>query len=314
MYSIGVDLGGTNISAGLTDENGRILYKKSVPTKRERNHYEIIKDMAGLCVSLAEEYGINIDDVETVGIGSPGMTDSQNAVLLYSNNLNFRNVDLRNEMRKYLSLPVFLDNDANCAAFGESICGAAAGYKNSVTITLGTGIGGGIIINNKIYSGSFFGGGEIGHIVVKSGGEKCSCGRHGCWEAYASATALIRSSKIAAEKNKDSLLFKAVDGNLELIDAKLPFDMAKKGDETSKAVIEEYIAYLAEGLTNIINIFQPEVVAVGGGICAQGDYLLKPLIKLVERDVYGGVLKTKILRAALGNDAGIVGAAMLGIK
>ncbi len=314
MYSIGVDLGGTNISAGLTDENGRILLKKSIPTKRERNYDEIIKDMAELCIHIAEEYGINIDDAESVGVGSPGMTDSENAVILYSNNLNFRNVDLRSEMRKYLSLPVFLDNDANCAAFGESICGATAGYKNSVTVTLGTGIGGGVIIDNRIYSGSFFGGGEIGHIVIKSGGEKCSCGRHGCWEAYASATALIRDARNAAEKNKDSMLFKAVGGNIELIDAKLPFDTAKNGDETAVFVIEQYIRYLAEGLTNIINIFQPDAVAVGGGICAQGDYLLTPLIKLIERDVYGGVLKTKIIKAMLGNDAGIVGAAMLGIR
>lgn len=312
MYYIGIDFGGTNISAGIVNDFGEILAKKSKPTKSERHYSEIIADMAEVCKELLSELDIDQKSVLGIGIGSPGSLDIENGVVLYMNNVNFSNVNLKKELGKFFDMPVFIDNDANCAAFGESISGACKGKKNSVTITLGTGIGGGIIIDGKIYRGSFSCGGEIGHIVIEHNGRQCTCGRKGCFEAYCSATALVKRAEELAKKNINSILFKSVLGDVSKINPKLLFELSRKDEPISKFIVDEYIEYLADGITNIVNVFQPDIVAVGGGICNQGDYLLEPLVKLVERDVYGGVLKTKIVRAELGNDAGIVGAAMLG--
>lgn len=312
MYFIGIDLGGTNISVGITDETGNILKKLSTPTKADRHHSEIIKDMAGVCQTLIDDLGISQNDVKSIGIGCPGKLDPENKKAIYVNNINFRDVSFKDEFAKYFDIPIFLQNDANCAALGEYIAGACKGYKNSLTITLGTGVGGGIIIDGKIYSGSFYLGGEIGHIVIEHKGRRCTCGRSGCFEAYASASALTKRSRELASENTNSKLFKAVDGDIEKIDPKLVFELSKSGDDFCKAIVDEYIEYLAEGLTDLINIFDPEIIAIGGGISAQDDYLIKPLTKLIERDVYGGKLNAKIVKASLGNNAGIVGSAMLG--
>ncbi len=312
MFYIGIDFGGTYISAGIVDEKGNILLKKSTPTLAQRHYTEIIYDMAFVCKELIS--GINADykDIKSIGIGSPGKIDAENGIIIYVNNLKFDNVNMKKEFSKFFDIPVFIDNDANCAAFGESISGACKGLKNSVTITLGTGIGGGIIIDGKIYSGSFFCGGEIGHMVIEHKGRQCTCGRKGCFESYCSTSALTRRMKDILVKNEDSQMYKDIEGNIENADTKMLFKFYKDGDFLAKEIVDEYIGYLADGITNIINIFQPEIIAVGGGISAQGDTILNPVIKLVERDVYGGILKTKITTAALGNDAGIVGAAMLG--
>lgn len=311
MYYIGIDLGGTNISAGLVNEKGEILLRDSRLTLKERGYEAIVKDMASICADFIKKMNINVEDVHSIGIGSPGVPDTEAGILLYSNNLNFRNVPLRDELKKYFDLPVFIENDANCAAFGESISGAAADYTDSITVTLGTGIGSGIIINGSIFNGSFYGGGEVGHMVIKADGETCTCGRKGCWEAYASATALIRETRIAAAKYPNSEIFSLVNGDIKLIDAKVPFDAAEKGDEIAAEIINNYIRYLAVGITNLINIFQPHAIVIGGGVCAQGNKIIEPLTKYVKSRVYGGILKTKIVTAKLGNDAGIVGAAFL---
>lgn len=312
MYYLGVDLGGTNISVGVVNEEGKIIHRGSTPTMKDRGYQAIVKDMADLCLKLLEEKQINLKDVHSIGIGSPGLPDIEKGILVYSNNLDFDNVPLCAEMKKHINLPVFIENDANCAALGESIDGAAKGYKNSITVTLGTGVGGGIILNGKIFSGSFCGGGEIGHMVIVADGEPCTCGRNGCWETYVSATALIREARISAAKYPNSKIFELVNGNIKLIDAKIPFDAAELGDDIAKALIYEYFKYLAIGLGNLINIFQPEIIAIGGGVCAQGENIIKPVTKLVNNMIYGGAIKTKIVVAKLENDAGIVGAAMLG--
>jgi len=314
MYCVGIDLGGTNIAAGLVDLDGNIIYKDSVPTQRQRQYQEIIKDMAMLAKEVIEKSNVPMEKVKSIGVGSPGTPDCKNGIIVYNNNLNFRNVPIREEMQKYLDLPVYVDNDANCAALAESAAGAAKGTKTSVTITLGTGIGSGIIIDGKVYSGFNFAGGEIGHTVIVVDGEQCTCGRKGCWEAYASATALIRQTKRAAVENPESAINKLVDGDLDKIDAKTAFDAAKLGDETGEAVVKQYIKYIAEGVINVINIFMPEVLVIGGGVCKEGDYLLNPLKEMVKAGVYSKeeIPQTQIKTAQLGNDAGIVGAAMLG--
>lgn len=311
MYYIGVDLGGTNIAAAIVTEEGKIIRRSSVPTLRGREYPEILKDMADLCLRLMEEEGLEEKDIHSIGIGSPGSVDPENGILVYANNLKFDNVPMRAEMQKYISVPVYIENDANSAALGESISGAAKKYGDSVTVTLGTGVGGGVIVNGKILTGSFHAGAELGHHVIDMNGDKCSCGRHGCWEVYASATALIRDASTAATQNPDSLLFTMVEGNVERMNAKIPFDAAQQGDSVASQVLEQYIRYLAVGIVNIINIFEPEAIVIGGGVSAQKENLITPLEEEVKRHIYGGVLKTKLLTSNLGNDAGIIGAAML---
>lgn len=313
MYYVGIDLGGTNIAVGLVDENGKIVKKDSVPTLREREYPEIIKDMAMLTQKVIEDAGVDIKNVKGIGIGCPGTPNKKENVLVYANNLKFRNTPVGTEMQKYTSLPIYLDNDANVAGLAESIAGASKGAAHSITITLGTGVGGGVVVDGRVYSGFNDAAAELGHMVIHVDGEPCTCGRRGCWEAYASATALIRQTREAALANPDSVIHQLVGGDLTKVDAKTAFDAAKQGDETGKRVVDQYIKYIAEGLTNIINIFQPEIIAIGGGVCKEGEYLLKPLREMIKERVYSveDLPQTEIRVAQMGNDAGIVGAAML---
>jgi len=311
MY-IGIDLGGTNIAVGLVGENGNILHKDSVPTCSSRHYTEIIKDMAMLSMKVVEDAGHTMDDVKAVGIGSPGTPDAAEGMIVYANNLNFYHVPMRTEFQKYINLPVYIENDANCAALAEAVAGAAKDVRNSITITLGTGVGSGIIIDQKIYSGFNYAGGEFGHTVVQMDGEPCTCGRKGCWETYASATAFIRQTREAISKNPDSLMYDMVAGDLDKVNGKTAFDAAKQGDDTAKRVVDNYIRFIAVGVANAINVFQPQAVVIGGGISKEGEYLLEPLRKYVYEEIYcKELLRTEIKAALLGNDAGIIGAAML---
>jgi glucokinase len=234
--------------------------------------------------------------------------------MIYSNNIPYKNTNIRQIFSGITKTPVYIDNDANCAALGEATSGGAKGYADSITVTLGTGVGGGIIINGKIYSGHNYAGGELGHHVIMMGGEQCSCGRKGCFEAYASATALIRDTKKAASLHPDSKINSICDNNTENIDAKTVFIAKRAGDPYAAELVDNYIRYLGEGISNIINIFQPDIVLIGGGISKEGDGLLNPLREFVRHNTYKseGISKTLIRQAVLGNDAGIIGAAMLG--
>jgi glucokinase len=249
--------------------------------------------------------------VAGVGVGLPGSVNPPLGVVNYANNLPVRDTPLARQLSDAAGLPVVIENDANCAALGEYVAGAAKGSRNSITVTLGTGIGGGIITEGRVYGGTFFAAGEIGHHVIAVGGERCSCGRLGCFEAYCSATGLIRVTRRAIEANPKGLMSEMVGGDLSLVNAKLPFDASRAGDKTAALVIERYEDYLAEGLTNLIHIFDPDVIVIGGGIGKQGENLLVPVRERVSRLVYGELLNTRIVPAALGNDAGIVGAGML---
>lgn len=317
MYYVGIDLGGTNIAAGILDENLKMIKKGNVPTGSTRHYSEIIKDMAMLVLRLLEEQNLRIGDVSYIGIGSPGACDRENGILLFNGNLRFKNVPMRQEMQKYIPLPIYIENDANCAALAEGMAGAARDVDNSITVTLGTGIGGGIIIDNRIFTGNNGMAGEIGHIVIEQDGEKCTCGRDGCWEAYGSATALIRQTKRAASENPDSIIHQLVQGNLEKINAKTAFDAMREGDATGTAVVNQYIRYLAEGIADMINIFQPAKVVIGGGVSKEGETLLKPLREMVKKLSFfadGDMPQTLIVPAETGNDAGIIGAATLGLQ
>jgi len=313
MYYIGVDMGGTKIAVGIVNEKGDIISKDSIPTYRERGYEEVVKDMGLLILRLIKAQKLFVSDFEYIGIGLPGSINKKDGILIYANNFGYHNAPIADELRKYIDLPVFLENDANCAALAENVAGAAIGTQNSITITLGTGVGGGIVVGGKVYSGFNDAAGEIGHTVILSDGKECTCGRKGCWEVYASATGLIAQTKRAAFKNPESLINTLVKGNLDNIDAKTAFDAEREGDKTGSQVVEQYIKYIAEGIIDLINIFTPEVLVVGGGVSKEGENLLGRLKKIVYDNIYfKGEPKTKILEAKMGNDAGIIGAAMIG--
>jgi glucokinase len=313
MYNVGIDLGGTKIAAGLIDDKGKIVFKNSMPTRAECHYTDIASDMSFLATDVIRRGGASIDQVESVGIGSPGAADSGKGLIIYCSSLNFRNVPLCSEIQKHIGLPVFLDNDANCAALAESITGAAKGSEHSVTVTLGTGIGCGIIIGGKLYRGFNHAAGEAGHMVTELSGEQCSCGRKGCWETYASGTALVRQTRKAAADAPLSLINRLSSGEIARINGTTAFDAARLGDDAALRVVNQYIRHVSDGLISLINILMPEVVVIGGGVSHQGEYFLEPLQKLVSAGAYGGqnLHQPKLKAAELGNDAGIIGAAML---
>ena len=312
-YYVGIDLGGTNIVAGVVDEEYNIIAKASTKTNCPRPEKEIADDMAKMALEAVKNAKLTIDDIEWIGIGTPGIANSETGIIEYSNNLGFKNTPMVKYIQETINKPVYIENDANAAAYGEYVAGAAKGAKNAVCITLGTGVGGGIIIDGKIYSGSNFAGAEIGHTVVQVDGAQCSCGRKGCFEAYSSATGLIRMSKEAMEEHPDSLMNKEAEEKGK-VTARTSFDCMRAGDKYAKAVVDKYIKYLAAGITNTINIFQPDILCIGGGVCNEGDPLLLPMKELVKQEVYtrNSAKNTEIVIAKLGNDAGIIGAAFLG--
>ncbi len=316
MYKLGIDLGGTNIVAGLVDEEYNIVAKASCKTNVPRPESDICDSMAEVALKAIEKAGVTIEDVESIGIGVPGAVNPKTGVIEYSANLFFHNWEVVKMMEERLNTKVHIENDANAAALGEYLAGSAKGAKNAVAITLGTGVGGGIIINGKIYSGSNFAGAELGHMVIVKDGKECGCGRKGCWEAYSSATGLINltKQKILSEKLDFSYMLKICDGDINNVNGKTAFDAAAAGDPDAQEVLDEYFGYLATGLVNIINIFQPDVLCIGGGISNQGENLLRPLRKIIEEERYTkhNDKQTQLCTCTLGNDAGIIGAAFLG--
>ncbi|MBP3380501.1 MAG: ROK family glucokinase [Ruminococcus sp.] len=312
-YYVGIDLGGTNIVAGVVDENYSIVAKASTKTNCPRPEKEIADDMAKMAVQAVENAGLTMEQIEWVGIGTPGIANSSTGIIEYASNLGFKNTPMVKYIQETIDKPVFIENDANAAAYGEYVAGAAKGAKNAVCITLGTGVGGGIIVDGKIYAGSNFAGAEIGHTVIEVDGAQCSCGRKGCFEAYSSATGLIRMTKEAIAADPEGIMAKLA-AERGKVNARTAFDAMRAGDAGAKAVVDKYIKYLAAGITNTINIFQPDVLCVGGGVSNEGDPLLLPMKAIVEREVYtrNSEKNTKIVIASLGNDAGIIGAAFLG--
>ncbi|MBQ9130927.1 MAG: ROK family protein [Clostridia bacterium] len=315
MYYLGIDLGGMSIKAGLCDEEGNILVQESCPTVRDEDGDRITKDMAALCLRVLEKGGVHPEDLEYAGIASPGTNDSERGVIVYACTLPFLHYPIAEKLSALTGIKkIYIDNDANAAAKGEATFGAAKGYKDSVFLTIGTGVGGGIIVDGKILSGFNFAGAELGHTVIIHNGKPCTCGRKGCLECYASATALMEQTREKMEQRKDSLMWKLCDGKIENVDGRTAFDANRAGDEAAKEVVDTYIGYLACGVTNFINVFQPEVFSIGGGISNEKDALLEPLKKIVEVEQYSrnSDKKTMIKIAELGNRAGIIGAASLG--
>ncbi|MBQ0083578.1 MAG: ROK family glucokinase [Clostridiales bacterium] len=313
MYYLGIDLGGTNIATGVVDENYNIIGKSKLKTTRGRTPDEIVDDIALSVEKAIEDAKISKDEIYAVGIGSPGAVDAKSGVVHRATNLGFFDLPLCQMLHERTGFKFYIENDANAAAYGELLAGAGKGRKNLIAITLGTGVGGGIIIDGKIYSGFNGAGGELGHTVIKKGGVQCGCGRRGCWEAYASATALIRQTKMAMRKNKNSLMWELAGGKTSGANGRTAFDAMRKGDAAAAKVVDTYIGYVQTGVLNMINIFQPEVICIGGGISNERDYLLVPLQKKIDEKDFCKDMKnrTELKIAELGNNAGIIGAAFL---
>ena len=312
MYRVGIDLGGTNIVAGVVNDRHEIVAFAKCKTACPRPSEEIVADMARMTREAVKKAGITMDEVKGVGVGSPGVCNKDTGVVERAANLGFENLPICAMLSEMLGKKVYIENDANAAALGEFIAGAAKDVESCVCITLGTGVGGGVIIDGKVFAGSNFAGTELGHTVIVVDGEPCSCGRRGCWEAYASATGLIRQTRRAMEEHKDSKMWD-IAGSLDKVDGRTSFEAMRAGDAAGKAVVDRYIYYIAVGLINMINIFQPEILCVGGGICKEGETLLAPLRKYIDAEQFSkySEKKTKLCVAALGNDAGIIGAAGL---
>lgn len=314
MYNIGIDLGGTNIVASVVDDKYNIIATSKTPTKSPRSADEIFDDIAMVCREALAKAGLAMENISSVGLGTPG-TINKSGIIEFANNLGFKNVHAKQLLTEKLGIEkVYVENDANCAALGEAYAGVGNGAKDFVAVTLGTGVGSGIIVDGKIVNGVNNAGGECGHTVIVFDGEQCSCGRKGCWEAYASATALIRQTKKAMEAYPDSYMHQIAEAEGK-VSGRTAFDAMRKGDVAGIMVVDQYIKYVSCGLINIVNALQPEIICIGGGICNEGETLMAPLRRLVEADRYSiqSDNQTKIVKAKLGNDAGVIGAAILGM-
>lgn len=316
-YTIGVDLGGTTVSAGLVNDQYEIIHKVGCDTGLPRPSEEVEELIAGLCRKLCAEKGLDLaKDVRWVGIGTPGSADNSRGMVDFCANFGYNHWALKPNMERLLGCNVYIENDANAAAYGEYLCGGAKGARYAVVITLGTGIGSGIIIDGKIFSGFNYAGAELGHLVIVKDGRPCMCGRRGCWEKYASSRALTEDTRAAMKTHPDNMMWDMVGGDLAKVTAKTAFDAMRAGDALATQVVRTFQEYVACGLVSVINIFQPEILCIGGGISREGEALLGPIREMVDQEDYAraGDRRTKIVTAKLNNDAGIVGAASLGMQ
>lgn len=314
MYQIGIDLGGTNIAAGIVDEENKIVGTASVKTNCPRPAEEIADSIREAALMAMVDASVVMDEISSVGIGTPGAVNSD-GVVEFSANLGFSDTPLKDMVEERIGKPTFIENDANCAALGEQIAGCGNGVQNFIAVTLGTGVGGGIILNGKLLTGINGAAGEIGHMAIIKDGIACQCGREGCFEQYASATALVRQTKDALlmDREKTSAIWDMIDGNPDNVNGLVTWNAYHAGDELATEVIDHFIEYLAVGVADLVNIFQPDMICIGGGMSKQGDALIQPLVEKVARRRYTKHAKkqTQIVAATLGNDAGIIGAALL---
>lgn len=313
-YYIGIDLGGTNVAVGVVDEEYRIIGRANTATKAFHPAEEIAEDMAEMAKQAAENAGISMEEVAWVGVGTPGTVNPETGIVGFAANLGFRDTPLGPLVEAKLGKKVYLENDANAAAYGEMLAGAATGLDSVMMITLGTGVGGGIIIDKKIQAGFNYKGGELGHIGMVYGGVPCTCGRRGCVEAYCSVTALIRITRESMQLHAKSKMWEIAEGSLDKVNGRTAFDAMRAGDEAAKAVVDQYIDYVAFAVSGMINLFQCQAIVIGGGISKEGETLFGPVRERAYPQTFSHDPSncTLVLQAKLGNDAGIIGAALLG--
>lgn len=313
MVYLGIDVGGTGIKVGLVDEQGKVLRQGETPTLVGRPYQEIIRDMASCAIGTVKDAGYTLDDVQAVGIGIPGIADPKTGVVVFCTNLGWRDVPLREELQKHINKPVFIDNDATVAGYAESVAGVSAGCHSSVFLTLGTGVGGGIVIGGRPWSGFHGVGSEIGHMCLDIEGEPCTCGNNGCAERYTSATAIIRMAAQAVRQHPESLMNTLCGSDSTKLNAKMVFDAAKEGDDTAVKVFRRYVNYLCMLIDSIVAFLDPEMIVLGGGVSRAGTFLLDAVRERLPRYLlFKSLPCARIELAQLGADAGIIGAAMLG--
>ena len=305
-YYIGIDIGGTNIKTGVVSEKGEIISETGVPTGAHRPQNIVFEDIAQTVKEAVEKSKIEMREIRAIGMGSPGMMDYETGSVIYNNNLGWKDFHISEMMSERFGIPARIENDADAAALGEVIAGSAKGARSAIIITLGTGVGAGIVIEGKIYRGS-----EFGHMVIKDGGRPCKCGRKGCFESYCSATGVVAMTKEAIAENPDGLLAKTAELEGE-VSGRTMFDAADKGDTVAIKLVDEYIEYLACGIANLVNGLNPEIISLSGGIANRGEKLLVPLRKKVMSEIYEGIRPnaSKIVCCTLGYKAGLIGAAM----
>lgn len=313
MYWVGIDLGGTNIAVGIVGQDNKIYHKASIPTRLPQKADVLAKSIAEFVHHILEDINIPVCEINSAGIGIPGTVNPYTGMVEYANNFGFTQIPFANLLGKYFPFPLYAANDAKAAAWGEYLAGAGTDCSSMLMVTLGTGIGGAIIMDGKLVDGFNYAAGEIGHMVIEKNKRSCTCGRKGCFEAYASASALVSDAKKAALDNHNSLLYTYCNGSVDAIDGRTVFNAADAGDQTAIRVLDCFISYLSEGIANLINIFQPEILCIGGGLSGAGDKLLIPLREKTKPLVYSRdcAKNTRIVCAELGNDAGIIGAALL---
>ena len=315
MKIIGVDIGGTSIKAAVVDEKGVFINRFSLPIDHAQSGVETIKGLGKSIQDVLLKNHLATKDIKGIGIGCPGSINSLTGVCDYSNNLGWESVPVVSIIQTQTSIPCKIANDANAAILGEVRFGVAKRYHNVVLLTLGTGVGGGLYLNDRLYEGNDSKGAELGHSLLVMNGRKCTCGRRGCLEAYASVSALIRDTKKAMRKERGSQMWDFVRGDIDKVDGRTAFECAKKGDLAAKKVVKDYFQYLGEGCLSFINVFRPDAIVLGGGLSGQKEALTKPLQSYLEEKGYGfggaHSPKVEILVSNLGNDAGILGAAAL---
>jgi glucokinase len=313
MYNIGIDLGGTKIAAGIVDQNGKIISREETPTLALRPYQAIVKDMAECSLRMLHSSDMDLNDITSIGIGIPGIADMSTGRVVFCTNLSWHDIPLRDELQKYIDKPIFIDNDATIAGYAESVAGISQGCSSSVFLTLGTGVGAGIIIHGKPWSGFHGVGSEIGHTTLVIDGVQCTCGNKGCMERYCSATALIRIARETCGKNSDNEITRLCDGDLQRVNAKVIIDAARQGDRTASDIFGRYTTYLALSINNITAFLDPEMIVLGGGVSRAGDFLLNAIrAKLPGYLMYKTLKSPRLELASLGNEAGIIGAAFLG--
>ncbi len=309
-YIVAIDLGGMSAKGALFTDDGELLLKGKRETQACDGFECTMRHLAELAFSLAEKGGVAFDDVVAIGVGAPGVVDSGSGVILRWTNFDWNNVPFAKRLFELTGKPVRVANDANVAALGEARFGATAQYQSSILLTLGTGIGGGMVFDGKLIEGYKSAGGELGHITIREGGLPCACGRRGCYEKYASATALISQTRHAMVEDLHSKMWEVAQGKIENVDGRTAFIAARSGDESAKQVIERYVGYLSEGIADFVNILRPEAIVLGGGVANEGEALFAPLRKAVDERSYIAmdIVPLKIVGAKLGNDAGVYGA------
>lgn len=305
----GVDIGGMTIKGIIIDGEGTVLCEDIIETGWQKGGDNICANVETLISGMLKSGGLSLNDVDGIGVCCPGLIDNTSGTVLFAGNLNLENYPLKEKLERLFGRHVKVANDANSAALGEARFGAGKNYSDSILLTLGTGVGGGIVIGGKLFEGYKGAGTELGHTVIEQNGNFCTCGRRGCLEAYASATALIKKTKEAMSENPDSEMWKGY--SLDTVNGRTAFDYPD--DFAASRVTEWYIRNLACGIINFVNVFRPQVVMLGGGISKQGERLTAPIQKILDAEIFGGqsFAPVKVVTASLGSRAGAFGAASL---